>query len=66
MKDKSISEEKRRSVYAEGKRAFEDRKLRGYNPYSASNLTLTVSWWHGWDTAKEESQGKRLAIEHKH
>ncbi len=54
MHDKSITREKRNSVYEEGRRAFDERKLRGYNPYAASNLTLTVSWWHGWDTAEEE------------
>jgi hypothetical protein len=62
MKDKSISEEKRKSVYTEGKQAFDASKLRGYNPYAASNLELTVSWWHGWDTAEEESKGVRLPI----
>jgi hypothetical protein len=56
MHDKSITREKRNSVYAEGKQAFEELKRRGYNPYAASNLTLTVSWWHGWDTAEEESK----------
>lgn len=54
MKNENITLAKRRSVYAEGKLAFEERKLRSYNPYAASNLTLTVSWWHGWDTAEEE------------
>jgi hypothetical protein len=58
MNHKSITTEKRKSVYAEGKHAFEERKHRGYNPYAASNLTLTVSWWHGWDTAEEESNAQ--------
>jgi len=63
MHDKSITLEKRKSVYAEGKRAFDDHTLRGYNPYARSNLTLTVQWWHGWDTAEEENQGKSLSID---
>ena len=62
MKLKSISEEKRKSAYTEGKQAFDDRKHRGYNPYAASNLELTVTWWHGWDTAEEESNGESLPI----
>jgi len=28
----------------------------GYNPYAANNLAFAVSWWHGWDTAEEESK----------
>jgi len=45
----------RERVYAEGRQAFEEHKGRGYNPHAASNLTFAVSWWHGWDTAEEES-----------
>lgn len=57
MRSEYIIHPKRESVYAEGKRAFEERKSRAYNPYSASNLALAVSWWHGWDTSEEESKG---------
>jgi hypothetical protein len=54
MSEKSITVEKRKSVYAEGRQAFDEHKNRGYNPYAPSNLKLAVSWWHGWDTAEEE------------
>jgi hypothetical protein len=56
MSRENISREERARVYAEGKRAFETHDCRGYNPYARSNLTLAVSWWHGWDTAEEESR----------
>ncbi len=62
MNHKSITQAKRNSVYVEGKLAFEERKRRSYNPHAASNLTLAVSWWHGWDTAEEESKVERLPI----
>ncbi len=58
MRNEDASREKRESVYAEGKLAFDEHKRRGYNPYVRSNLTLAVNWWHGWDTAEEESKGK--------
>jgi hypothetical protein len=45
-------------VYAEGKCAFDEHKGRGYNPYASSNQELAMIWWHGWDTAEEESQAK--------
>lgn len=60
MNNKFITLEKRKSVYAEGKRAFSDHTQRGYNPYARDNLTLAVQWWHGWDTAEEENKGERL------
>jgi hypothetical protein len=63
MKDKSITLEKRKSVYAEGKRAFDEHKQRGHNPYAANNLKLAVSWWHGWDTAEEEGTGQIAAVD---
>jgi hypothetical protein len=58
MSHEKINREKSESVYAEGKLAFDERKRRGYNPYARSNLTLAVNWWHGWDTAEEESKAK--------
>jgi hypothetical protein len=63
MHDRSITLEKRKSVYAEGKRAFGEHMHRGYNPYARSNLTLAVHWWHGWDTAEEEDKGEKLPID---
>jgi hypothetical protein len=54
MSYKKITHVERENVYAEGKLAFDEHKRRDYNPYAASNLTLTVSWRHGWDTAEEE------------
>ena len=62
MSNKNITHAQRKSVYGEGKRAFEEHRLRGYNPYTTSNLTLTVTWWHGWDTAEEESEEESLPI----
>ena len=62
MSYESTTLERRKSVYAEGKQAFNERKDRGYNPHAASNLTLAVSWWHGWDTAEEESEGERSPL----
>jgi hypothetical protein len=53
-----ITPAKRESVFDEGKRAFEEHKGRGYNPYATSNQELAMIWWHGWDTAEEESTGK--------
>jgi hypothetical protein len=50
-------------VYAEGKRAFDEHKQRGHNPYAASNLKLAVSWWHGWDTAEEECTGQTATFD---
>lgn len=60
MSHENIDRERRESVYAEGKLAFGERKHRGYNPYARSNLTLAINWWHGWDTAEEESKGKSV------
>jgi hypothetical protein len=60
MRNETINIEKRKSAYAEGKLAFDEHKRRGYNPYARSNLALAVNWWHGWDTAEEESKGERL------
>jgi hypothetical protein len=56
MRNEYIANPKRVSVYAQGQRAFEEHKHRGYNPYAASNLAFAISWWHGWDTAEEESK----------
>ena len=42
-------------IYAEGKQAFTKGEHRGYNPYSANNLSLAAIWWNGWDTGEEES-----------
>lgn len=47
----------RERAYAEGKCAFDEHKGRGYNPYVSTNQELAMIWWHGWDTAEEESQG---------
>jgi hypothetical protein len=63
MHDKSITLEKRKGVYAEGKQAFGEHMHRGYNPYARSNLTLAVQWWHGWDTAKEENNCEKLPLD---
>ncbi len=65
MRKKSITDAQRKDVYTEGKRAFDDHMRRDYNPYTTSNLTFAVSWWHGWDTAEEENESERLPIEDK-
>jgi hypothetical protein len=46
---------KRMAVYLEGKKAFEDRKQRNFNPYIRSNPEFALHWWNGWDTAKKDS-----------
>jgi hypothetical protein len=43
-------------AYAEGKEAFEEKRRRGYNPYASTKQELAMAWWHGWDTAAEESK----------
>jgi len=43
------------AVYLEGKKAFQDSKQRGYNPYIRSNPEFALHWWNGWDAAKKES-----------
>jgi hypothetical protein len=63
MYEKSTTLEKRKTVYAEGIQAFGEHKIRGFNPYVRSNLTLAVQWWHGWDTAEEENKGERSPID---
>ena len=65
MSNQSITDRQRENAYTEGKRAFREHMRRDYNPYTTSSLMLTVTWWHGWDTAEEESQGGRLPIEDK-
>jgi hypothetical protein len=42
-------------AYGEGKLAFEEKRRRGYNPYVSTKQELAMAWWHGWDTALEES-----------
>jgi hypothetical protein len=59
MSYESTTPERRKNVYAEGKQAFDEHKHRSYNPHTRSNLTLAVSWWHGWDTAEEERKSGR-------
>ena len=56
MRNEDTNREKRESAHAEGKLAFSEHKRRDYNPYVKTNLTLAVNWWHGWDTAEEESE----------
>ena len=44
-------------AYEEGKQAFDEKRRRGYNPYASTKQELAMAWWHGWDTAQEESNG---------
>jgi hypothetical protein len=46
---------KRMVVYLEGRKAFEDSKQRGFNPYIRSNPEFALHWWNGWDAAKKDS-----------
>jgi len=62
MRDKLYTYADRVSVYAEGKRAFEEGRLRSYNPYAASKEFVGL-WWHGWDTAKGKNKGKESPID---
>jgi hypothetical protein len=52
---------KRMAVYLEGRKAFEDSKQRGFNPYIRSNPEFALHWWNGWDAAKKESMADRPA-----
>ena len=54
MRNRFFTNAERVSVYAEGKRAFEEGRLRSYNPYVESK-DLGGLWWHGWDKANKES-----------
>jgi hypothetical protein len=62
MSYKTITHVERESAYVAGREAFGERKGRGSNPHAASNLILAVLWWHGWDTAEEESQGETVTL----
>lgn len=42
-------------AYDEGKHAFEENMRRGHNPHVSTKQELAMAWWHGWDTAEEES-----------
>jgi len=59
MSYRRITDTERKTVYAEGRQAFDEHQRRDYNPHIARNLTLAVSWWHGWDTAEEEDKDER-------
>ena len=64
MPTKGMTDIQRKNVYTEGKPAF-DEHTRRYNPYTAGNLVLTLTWWQGWDTAEEENEGERSPMEDK-
>lgn len=48
----------RKDVLLEGRRAFEDGKIRGYNPYIRRNQEFALIWWNGWDAAQAERKKK--------
>jgi hypothetical protein len=50
----TITHEQRQTIYAEGRKAFEDGKPRSRNPYKNKNEELQLIWWYGWDTAKRD------------
>jgi hypothetical protein len=57
---KVISRFELSKVYDEGKKAFEEDRRPSANPYVSTNQELAMEWWHGWDTAEEESRSKRI------
>jgi hypothetical protein len=52
---KMISQVELSHAYGEGRLAFDEKRRRGYNPYASTKQELAMAWWHGWDTAQEES-----------
>jgi|GEM_PF-5800924 len=52
---KELTNVKRQTVYAEGRKAFEDGKSREVNPYVGKSEQLANIWWYGWDAAKKDS-----------
>ena len=57
-----ITRKQRESAYVEGELAFKIGERRVCNPYAASSPTLEQVWWHGWDTAEEESEGEHSHV----
>jgi hypothetical protein len=62
MRDKFFTYADRVGVYTEGKRAFEDGRLRSYNPY-ATSTEFSGLWCHGWDMAEQKSKEKRSSAD---
>ena len=58
MRDKFFTYADRVNVYAEGKRAFHEGRLRSYNPYATSREFAGL-WRHGWDMAEQQSKDKK-------
>jgi hypothetical protein len=58
MRDKSFTYTYRVSVYVEGKLAFDEGRLRSFNPYAAST-EFSGLWCHGWDMAERKNKEKR-------
>ncbi len=54
----NITHPTRKDVLLEGRRAFENGKLRGSNPYIKRNQEFALIWWNGWDAAQVEKKGK--------
>ena len=53
---KPVTDAKKKTVYAEGRKAFEKGTPRGSNPYAGKkDEVLALIWWYGWDTAKKDS-----------
>lgn len=61
MRDKFFTYADRVDIYANGKRAFEEGRLRSSNPYATSQ-DFGGLWWHGWDMAREKRKGERSVI----
>jgi hypothetical protein len=62
MRDKFFTYSDRVSVYVEGRRAFEEDRLRSYNPHAASKEFAGL-WWHGWDTARGKIRSERSPLD---
>jgi hypothetical protein len=60
MRDKFFTHTDRARVYAEGKRAFEEDRLRSFNPYAGSKEFAGL-WWHGWGYGQRENQRRKIA-----
>jgi|WetSurMetagenome_2_1015567.scaffolds.fasta_scaffold890302_2 hypothetical protein len=56
--NKKVIHVTRADVKLEGRKAYEDGKYRGHNPYIKLNPEFALIWWNGWDAAQMESKKK--------
>jgi hypothetical protein len=62
MRNKSLTNSERISVYVEGKQAFEEQTPYTENPYKASK-DLAGLWKHGWDMAQGKNKSKKSPLD---